>query len=413
MYKYLLLCLVFPLSIFAQQNFEKKNIALTPPMGWNSWNTFRCDGLTEQLVKDIADQMATNGMKEAGYQYINIDDCWQIGRDKNGVIIVDSVKFPSGMKHLIDYVHSKGLKFGIYSDAGIMTCQRRPGSFGYEEIDAATYAEWGVDYLKYDFCFLPQCIEQTRESTKAKRNVWLHFFGPRNYHSREIYTPMAEALARQDKDIVYSICNWGVEEPWLWAPQLGHLWRTTPDIRPYFKGLNMKYLFFQSIMKIINTADKYNLHLYAKPGNWNDPDMLEVGNGKLTYNENVAHFSMWAMMAAPLLAGNDLRTMSEETLKILTNKKVIAVNQDIEGKQGYKVDEINKVQVWLKPLSNNRLAVCFLNPGKKTTINFDWATLKLQNTFKVEDLWENTCFTTATNLTIEVPKNGVKMYLLN
>jgi alpha-galactosidase len=409
---YKLFFLFFPLSIFAQDTFEKKNIALSPPMGWNSWNTFRCDGLTEQLVKEIADIITSNGMKEAGYEYINIDDCWQVGRDENGKIMVDSLKFPSGMKSLIEYVHSKGLKFGIYSDAGIMTCQKRPGSFGYEEIDAKTYANWGVDYLKYDFCFLPQCIDQDKESKRAKRNIWLHFFGPRDYHSKEIYTPMAIALANQERDIVYSICNWGVEAPWTWAPELGHLWRTTPDIRPYFKGVNLKYLVFHSIMKIINTADENNLHLYAKPGNWNDPDMLEVGNGNLSYHENVAHFSMWAMMAAPLLAGNDLRTMNDTTLKILTNKKVIAINQDKEGKQGYKVDEINKVQVWIKPLSNHRLAVCFLNPNKEKSIEFDWQTLNLSRTFTAEDVWEGNCFSTKENLKVVVPTHGVKMYLL-
>jgi alpha-galactosidase len=231
---YKLFFLLFPLSIFAQDTFEKKNIANTPPMGWNSWNTFRCDGLTEQLVKDIADIMVESGMKEAGYEYINLDDCWQIDRDENGVIIVDSAKFPSGMKHLIDYVHNKGLKFGLYSDAGIMTCEKRPGGFGYEEIDAKTYADWGVDYLKYDFCFLPQCLTQDRESKKAKNNVFTFLLGPGNYSAEEIYKPMAEALAKQDRDIVYSICNWGVEEPWLWAPKLAHLWRTTFDIRPYF-----------------------------------------------------------------------------------------------------------------------------------------------------------------------------------
>lgn len=382
-------------------------------MGWNSWNTFRCDGLTEQLVKEIADIVAENGMKEAGYEYINIDDCWQIGRDENGKIIVDSLKFPSGMKSLIDYVHSKGLKFGIYSDAGVMTCQRRPGSYGYEEMDAQTYAEWGVDYLKYDYCYLPKSIDQEKECKKARANVWLHFYGPKNYHSKEIYTPMAFALAEQERDIVYSICNWGVEEPWKWAPELGHLWRTTPDIRPYFKGVNFKYLFFQSIMKIIKIADENDLHQYAGPGNWNDPDMLEVGNGKLTYNENVTHFSMWAMMAAPLLAGNDLRTMNDETLNILTNKKVIAINQDRAGKQGYKVAEIDKIQVWLKPLSNDRWAVCFLNPNKEKSIDFDWKTLNLSKEYTAEDVWEGNVYSTSENLKVEVPKHGVKMYLLN
>jgi alpha-galactosidase len=409
--RYLLLVVLMPVMLFSQ-TIKKENLALTPPMGWNSWNTFRCDGLNEQLVKEIADIMASNGMKEAGYEYINLDDCWQIGRDENGVIIVDSVKFPSGIKALADYVHSKGLKFGIYSDAGLYTCEKRPGGFGYEEIDAKTYAEWGVDYLKYDFCFLPVKIDQDRNDKRTTSNVLNYFRGPKNYHSEQLYMPMAEALAKQDRDIVFSLCNWGSQQPWLWAGELGHLWRTTGDIRPYFKGFNIRYMFFFSIMKIINFTDKHQLHLYAGPGRWNDPDMLEVGNGKLTQDENIAHFSMWAMMAAPLLAGNDLRTMNSEVLKILTNKKVIEVNQDALGKQGYKVDKLNGVQVWIKPLQDDKLAVCFLNPGRARNITFDWNRIEVSETYKGEELWDGSTITTQKPLEVKVPKHGVKMYVL-
>jgi alpha-galactosidase len=408
------LCLLFitSLTLHAQNIQKKTHLALTPPMGWNSWNTFRCDGLNEQLVKDIADIMASNGMKEAGYEYVNLDDCWQIGRDAQGVIIIDSARFPSGIKALADYVHSKGLKLGIYSDAGLQTCAKRPGGFAYEEIDAKTYSEWGVDYLKYDFCNLPLTLDQAPSNPQTTPLLKTAFKGPQNYTAEQIYFPMAKAISSQDKDIVLSICNWGVQEPWKWAGDISHLWRTTPDIRPYFKGVNLKYLYFMSIMKIVNRAHEDSLHLYAEPGRWNDPDMLEVGNGKLTYDENVAHFSMWAMMAAPLLAGNDLRNMKPEVLNILTNKKVIAVDQDALGKQGFKIKEINGVQVWLKPLSENRWAICFLNPIGTKTIQVNWAELNLGANFQAEDLWQNIVFSTAKATELKIPKHGVRMFLL-
>jgi alpha-galactosidase len=395
------------------QSLKKSNLALTPPMGWNSWNTFRCDGLNEQLVKDMADIISTNGMKEAGYEYVNLDDCWQIGRYPDGRIMVDSVRFPSGIKALADYVHSKGLKLGIYSDAGLMTCAKRPGSFRFEEIDAQTYAEWGIDYLKYDFCNLPEKLEQAPDDKKMAPMLRTALKGPSNYTAEQIYLPMAAALAKQDREIVFSICNWGVQEPWKWAGDISHLWRTTPDIRPYFKGFSLKYTVFMSIMEIVNRAHKDELHLYAGPGKWNDPDMLEVGNGKLTYDENVAHFSMWAMMAAPLLAGNDLRSMSPEVLSILTNPKVIAVNQDKLGKQGYKVADTKGVQIWMKPLSKDRWALCLLNPKGKKTIHVDWTALKLEGNWKAEDLWLDVTLSTAQASPIEVPKHGVRMFVLS
>lgn len=405
---------IFLLSINTNaQSILKKNLALTPPMGWNSWNTFRCDGLNEQLVKDMADIIASNGMKEAGYEYINLDDCWQIGRDSSGKIIVDSIRFPSGIKALADYVHSKGLKLGIYSDAGLKTCAGRPGGFKFEEIDAKTYADWGIDYLKYDFCFLPLKKEQDATSTDNIGKLKAAIKGPQNYTAEQLYFPMAEAIAKQDRDIVFSICNWGVQEPWKWAGNISHLWRTTPDIRPYFKGFRFKYpVFLISVMDIINRADKYQLHLYAGPGKWNDPDMLEVGNGALTHDENLTHFSMWAMMAAPLLAGNDLRNMSPEVLKILTNKKVIAVDQDALGKQGYRVDNIGKVQVWLKPLTGDRLAVCFLNPNGEKNITYDWNRLKLTGIYRGENVWNDMTIETDKILNINIPKHGIQMFVL-
>ncbi len=409
--KIFFLLITCPILMFGQP-LKKTGLAPLPPMGWNSWNTFRCGGLNESLVREIADSMVSNGMRDAGYVYVNLDDCWQIGRDENGNILVDSVKFPSGIKALADYVHGKGLKLGIYSDAGLMTCQKRPGSFGYEELDAKTYAEWEVDYLKYDFCFLPKRLEQEPEESRTSSFLRTYLRGPKHYAAVELYTPMAKALAAQERDIVFSICNWGVEEPWKWAGELGQLWRTTGDIRPYFKGFKLKYIGFFSIMKIVNRAHKQQLHLYAGPGRWNDPDMLEVGNGKLTLDENKAHFSMWAMMAAPLLAGNDLSVMPAEILNILTNKKVIAINQDSLGKQGYKADTYHKVQVWVKPLSDNRMAVCFLNPKKKKKFNYDWQRLKLPSEFHAEELWDGSYVSTTLFLQTEIAKHGVKLYLM-
>jgi len=401
-------------SLLFQFTFgQKKNIALTPPMGWNSWNTFRCDGLNEQLVKDIADKMVENGMRDAGYQYINLDDCWQIGRDSKGKIIVDSIKFPAGIQALADYIHSKGLKLGLYSDVGLMTCQKRPGGKHFEAIDAATYAEWGIDYLKYDFCFLPKSCDQNVDNRKTRSLAMSYLKGPKGCTAEEMYQVMANELAKQDREIVYSLCNWGVQNPWLWAGKMGHLWRTTGDIRPYFKGINLKYLGFYSIHKIIKFTDKNKLHLYAGPGNWNDPDMLEVGNGKLTLEENKAHFSMWAMMAAPLLAGNDLRSMSKETLSILTNKQVIAINQDALGKQGYRVDTKKGVQVWIKPLSEDKWAVCFYNPKGKRKIQYDWKRLNLSKTLKKwRNVWEEEQEPFKQSFELLIPKNGVAMFIV-
>jgi alpha-galactosidase len=392
---------------------QKKSLALTPPMGWNSWNTFRCEGLNEQLVKQIADRMVENGMRDAGYVYINLDDCWQIGRDANGQIIVDTLKFPSGIKSLADYVHGKGLKLGIYSDVGLMTCQRRPGGRYYEEIDAKTYSDWGIDYLKYDFCFLPKSCEQGKESRKTRSLALSYLKGPKGCTAEEMYAKMGTALSLQDRDIVFSICNWGVQNPWEWAGKMGHLWRTTGDIRPYFKGINFKYIGFYSIHKIIKIADKKQLHLYAKPGQWNDPDMLEVGNGKLTFEENKTHFSMWAIMAAPLLAGNDLRSMNNEVLSILTNKSVIAINQDAKGVQGYKVETIKGVQIWIKPLSNEKWAVCFYNPQGKKHIRYNFNRLSLTKPLtKWHNVWEEKQLPFNNEFKLSIPKHGSVLFVV-
>ncbi|MDP6908093.1 MAG: glycoside hydrolase family 27 protein [Flavobacteriales bacterium] len=358
MFRLLLVCTAV-LGTFSA-NAQKKNIALTPPMGWNTWNTFHCN-VDEQLIQESADYMVSSGMKEAGYEYIVIDDCWQVARDSTGTIVADPKRFPSGIKALADYVHSKGLKFGLYSDVGRMTCQRRPGSRGYEEVDAKTYEEWGVDYLKFDWCYHG------------------------NLKAEEAYFPMGDALAKLDREIVYSICNWGVKEPWKWAGETGHLWRTTGDIIPKFSGASLP--FFQTVVDIIDK--QADLHSYARPGAWNDPDMLEVGI-TLSNSEGRAHFSMWCMMAAPLMAGNDLRDMTSETVEILTNKEVIALDQDPLGKQGRKIVDEGKYEIWMKELESNEKAICFLNRSRKPwVVEPDWKALGISSDKNIRDLWKH------------------------
>ncbi|MFN8206974.1 MAG: glycoside hydrolase family 27 protein [Bacteroidales bacterium] len=349
---FVLFFLLAGISNSPAQKFE--NLAMTPPMGWNSWNKFACN-VSEKLIMETADAMVASGMKDAGYQYIVIDDCWQVGRDSAGFIFADPERFPSGMKALADYIHSKGLKFGVYSCAGTKTCGGRPGSRGHEFQDAYMYARWGVDYLKYDWCFT--------EGQTAK----------------ESYTLMSQALRDAGRPIVFSLCEWGNNKPWEWAANVGHLWRTTGDIFDCFDcTFNHGTWTAWGTMKILDMQE--GLRSYAGPGHWNDPDMLEVGVGKLTTSENRAHFSMWCMLAAPLITGNDLRSMSPEVQSILTNPDAIAVNQDPLGIQGMKVKAENGFETWIKPLKDNQWAVCFLNrsdAGKP--VNFDWTQNKIED----------------------------------
>lgn len=335
-------------------------LAKTPPMGWNSWNKFACN-IDEQTVRRMADAMASNGMKAAGYEYIVIDDCWHGPRDAGGFITHDAKRFPSGIKALSDYVHAKGLKFGIYSDAGRLTCGGRPGSQGHEFQDAKTYADWGVDYLKYDWC-----------ST-----------GTRN--AEEAYTLMADALRETGRDIVFSMCEWGTAKPWLWADKVGNLWRTTGDITDKWDG---KHGYSLGVLPILDANEP--LHPFAGPGHWNDPDMLEVGNGGLTDTEYRAHFSLWALMAAPLIAGNDIANMDEATRAILLNTDVIAVNQDPLGAQGRRVRDDGDLEVWSKPLADGSRAVILFNRGAATqTIAVNWTELGYPAGLQAEvrDLW--------------------------
>jgi alpha-galactosidase len=341
---------VFLLWATTLQAQKTERLALTPPMGWNSWNKFHCD-INESLIRETADAMVSNGMKAAGYQYVNIDDCWHGARDSLGFIRPDPDRFPSGMKALADYVHSKGLKLGIYSDAGSKTCAKRPGSRGYENQDAETYARWGIDYLKYDWC-----------NTDSLNAVGA-------------YMTMHDALLRTGRPIVFSICEWGSNKPWLWAPAVGNLWRTTEDIHACFdcllehdtdRGVWVQW----GVMPIMERQAL--LRGYAGPGHWNDPDMLEVGNG-MTISEDRAHFTMWAMLAAPLISGNDLRHMSPETAAILTNRGAIAVDQDSLGVEGLHYRTTDSVEVWFKPLSHDGWAMVLLNRARSPrTPTFDW-----------------------------------------
>src|SRR5664279_2019287 len=302
------------LSLFApapQAQSASPLVASTPPMGWNSWNYFAAK-VDDKGIRAAADQIVSTGMKDAGYIYVNIDDTWEGERDASGVLRTNS-KFPD-MKALADYVHSKGLKLGIYSGPGPKTCAGYAGSLGHEEQDAQLYASWGIDYLKYDLCsFIPAVMEKQAPHDKAAQMRLMV----------AAYDKMGKALKATGRPIVYSLCQYGWDAPWEWAPALGgNLWRTTGDVRADW----------MSIYDIIN--QNAGLAKYAGPGRWNDPDMLEVGNGKLTLAENRAHFSMWAMLAAPLLAGNDLPNMKPDVKTILTDKDVIAIDQDKVGKQG-------------------------------------------------------------------------------
>ena len=369
-----LFALVFGLTgvsgqVFAEDavklKFVDNGLARTPPMGWNSWNKFGCD-ISEAKIRGIADALIASGMKEAGYQYVIIDDCWQLGRDEHGNIQVDQAKFPSGIKALADYVHAKGLKFGIYSDAGIATCQNRAGSRGYEYQDARQYAAWGVDYLKYDWC--------NTATQDAKSSYML----------------MADALQKSGRPIVFSICEWGIHQPSQWARSVGgNLWRTTGDIWDHWEGLG-DHGNWHGVLDILDAQT--DLYAAAGPGGWNDPDMLEVGNGGMTDAQYRAHFSLWAVLAAPLIAGNDVTKMDIATRDILTNKDVIAVDQDTLGQQGRRISRTADTEVWARPLSDGGRAVVLFNRSSvPQTITADWPALGYPGSvpLKVRDLWQH------------------------
>lgn len=391
---------IFLLTDGYSQKFE--NLAPTPPMGWNSWNKFGCN-VSEDLIKGMADAMVTSGMKDAGYEYIIIDDCWQVDRDNEGNIIADPERFPSGMKKLAEYIHSKGLKFGIYSDGGTKTCQGRPGSRGYEFQDARTYASWGVDYLKYDWCYTGS---QDPEST---------------------YLIMRDALYKAGRPIVFSISEFKTDR--LWSIDIGHLRRTTPDIEKCF---SCEYNWgSMGVLQILDMQMQFRI--YTGPDHWNDLDMLEVGNEGLSIAECRAHFSLWCMLASPLIAGNDLRDMSSEIIEILTKKEVIAIDQDPLGVAALKWIDFGDWEIWVKPLAEGDYAYCFLNRSNKILpIDFDlkgtiydhlynedftkrvWKTYKIDGSYKMTDLWKNEYIgTTKENLKAKIPGHDVLLIRLS
>jgi alpha-galactosidase len=351
------LCLASPLSA---QKFD--GLAQTPPMGWNSWNTFGTN-IDEKLVRGVADAMVTSGMQAAGYQYVVLDDGWSaMDRDANGHLVAHPDKFPSGMRALGDYLHSKGLKFGIYNCAGTKTCAGYPGSQGYEGVDARTYASWGVDYLKYDWCNTDGADVKDR------------------------FKMMRDALHDAGRPVVLSMCEWGQSKPWTWAKDVAHLWRTTYDITDCWDCRRQWSSGFKHLLDAQN-----DLAQYAGPGHWNDPDMLEVGNPGLTLAESRAHFSLWCVLAAPLMAGNDVRGMTPEIRGILTNRDVVAIDQDRLGKQGYRVWQGNGYEIWIKELSGGDRAACVLNTrDEPALVDFSWSKLNQPLPhFKLHDVWQN------------------------
>jgi alpha-galactosidase len=348
------------------------SLAPTPPMGWNSWNKFGCN-VSDKLIREMADAMVSSGMQAAGYQYVNIDDCWQVSRDTSGTIVADPTRFPSGIKALADYLHSKGLKLGIYTDAGTGTCEKRPGSLNHEVQDAKTYASWGIDYVKIDWCNAEGLDPEVQ------------------------YAKLRDALAQSGRPIVFSICNWGVKTPWRWGPTTGNLWRTTGDINDTYDR-----------MSLIGFGQN-GLEKFAGPGHWNDPDMLEVGNGGMKRDEYRTHMALWALLAAPLLAGNDLRTMSPETKELLTNSEILAVDQDKKGVQGHRVWEEGPLEIWVKPLADGSQAVGLFNrsesPAKMT---FDFKSIGAPSAAKLRDLLDHKDLgTVQSSYSAEVPTHGV------
>lgn len=372
-------------------------LAQTPPMGWNSWNRFHCD-VNEQVVRSVADAMVSSGMRDAGYVHVVIDDCWQApARDEHGDLQPDPERFPSGMKALGDYIHSLGLEFGIYSDAGERTCGGRPGSWGHEYQDARQFARWGVDYLKYDWC-------NTGEHEGGEGPAYRH-----RQNAVSAYLLMSQALQATGRDIVFSICEWGNNEPWLWARNIGNLWRTTGDIYDAWEGTH------QWSVGLLNIIDmQVGLAPFAGPGHWNDPDMMEIGNGGMTDVEYRTHFSMWAILAAPLIAGNDVTNMSPATRNILMNREVIAVDQDPLGVQGDRVWKDGDLEVWARPLQGGGRAVVLLNRGEAPAdITVTWAQLHYPDHLpaRVRDLWTHRDLPRVRGRFIarSVPPHGVSM----
>ncbi len=383
-----LAALTVALAVSPLANAAPPVVAQTPPMGWNSWNFF-AEKVTDKDIRAAADQLVSSGMKDAGYIYVNIDDTWEAERDASGLLHTNS-KFPD-MKALADYVHSKGLKIGIYSGPGNKTCGGYAASLGHEEQDAKMYAEWGIDYLKYDLCsFIPDVMEKQAPNDKAAQMKLMI----------DAYTKMGKALQATGRPIVFSLCQYGWDAPWEWAPAIGgNSWRSTGDISPDWDRI---YTILEQ---------QAGLEKYAGPGHWNDPDMLEVGNGKLTLEENRAHFSMWAMLASPLLAGNDLPNMKPEIKEILTNKDVIAIDQDKLGKQASRVYADGEDEVWVRHLAGGAVAIAVLAAGDSRysthPFHLDLEKLGLHGPQKGKNLWTGKEVTLTQNMPIEITSHDV------
>jgi alpha-galactosidase len=381
-------------AFFAVPHAPAQELALTPPMGWNSWNYFG-HKVDDKIVRQTADQLVATGMRDAGYIYVNIDDTWEGNRDATGVLHANS-KFPD-MKALADYVHSKGLKIGIYSSPGSKTCGGFEGSLGHEQQDADLYAAWGIDYLKYDLCsFKADVMDKQVPNDKAEQARL----------SQAAYAKMGKALRATGRPIVYSLCQYGSDAVWEWAPSVGaNLWRTTGDIAATWDRIHL--LGFEQA----------GLEHYSGPGHWNDPDILEVGNGNLTLEEDRLHFSLWAMLAAPLLAGNDLSNMKPEIQAILTNRDVIAIDQDRLGKQGARVYTEGEMEVWTRPLAGGALAVALFNAGddRLSTHPFHLSLVKLglHGTQNGKDLWSGKTIRMVEGQPIELRSHDVLLVRLN
>lgn len=395
-------CLLCSTLMVNAQKWE--GVADTPQMGWNSWNKFQ-GNINEELIMGIADAMVETGLRDAGYQYINLDDCWHGKRDADGFIQADPQRFPHGIRYLADYVHSKGLKLGIYSDCGRGTCAGMPGSFGHEYQDALQYARWNIDYLKEDWC------------------------NTDNINAVGAYQLMSDALREAGRPILLSMCEWGSNKPWKWASEIGHSWRIGPDIWCDFDSTKVFPGYTQvGVMQCIRLNEP--LRIYAGKGHWNDPDMLEVGNGMKT-NEDRAHFAMWCMMASPLILGNDIRNMSQETKDIIMNKEIIAVNQDTLGVQGLRYLTDKGLEFWFKPLAAGEWAFTILNPTKQAVtydinwqeFNFTDEAVSKQSTqfdkvvYAIRDLWQHkdagkTSLKNRTDRKVTVPARDVISYRL-
>jgi alpha-galactosidase len=363
------------------------SLASTPPMGWNDWYTFFCN-VDERLVEQTADAMVSSGMRDAGYQYVNIDDCWPAkSRDVNGNLQADPVKFPHGIAAVAGYVHARGLKLGIYEDVGTRTCAGYPGSYGHAQQDASAFASWGVDFVKVDWCNVP----------------FGHFPGMSQQDvAKKLYGEYSAALRATGRPMLFSICEWNPSlQPWAWAPAIGNMWRTNRDYSDKWAAI------------LANLDQEAPLAPYAGAGHWNDPDILQVGRGGIGTAQDQAHFSMWAMLAAPLLAGNDLRSMSKATKAILTNREVIAVDQDPRGSQATRLSRRGDADVWVRQLANGDRAVMLLNRGTtpltiSTTARA--AGLPRAGAYAVRDLWAHTTAESAGVIEASVPAQSAVLY---